>query len=392
VKILFANNLRGYFGGVEQVVVDYARGLTSRGHECFLAYGKDGRDPELYGKSFVEAYACAQLGYDNQGCSFSEIIDIVSPEVVFVNKVEQLPPGLENSAAFRKVLMAHDHDLWCPKGTGYYTRNRRTCHVAAGLPCYLDGAFVEHSEGGLFPVKLRSIGSKMREMRRNYHFDAILVVSEYLKQQLIINGFPPERIWISNPVVNQGDLEPRPLPKTPTVLFVGSLIRGKGVDLLLRALAMVSCPFQLDIAGTGKSEDELRALALNLQLGERVNFVGWVPHHDIPRYYHEARVVAIPSCWPEPFGLTGQEAMRCARPVVAFDVGGIADWCDDGVTGFMVPEQDIAAFAVALERLLIDFELAREMGRNGLRKVETQFSFEANLDILERHLTGSFAA
>ncbi|MES9903721.1 MAG: glycosyltransferase family 4 protein [Sedimenticola sp.] len=386
MRILFVNNLRGYYGGVEQVVEDYARGLTRRGHECILAYGKDGRDPEVYGASFVETYVSTQFGCGDQGYSFSEIIGAVSPDVVFVHKVEHLPPGLEDNRSFRKVLMVHDHDLWCPKGTGYYTRNRHTCQVAAGLSCYLDGAFLERCEGGLLPVKLRSIRAKIKEMRRSHHFDTILVLSEYLKRQLIINGFPSERIRINNPVVDQGAPEPRPLPKAPKVLFVGSLIRGKGVDLLLHALAMVSCPFQLDIVGTGKSEGELRVLASKLGLSDCVNFVGWVSHDDVPRYYHEAQVVAIPSCWPEPFGLIGQEAMRCARPVVAFDVGGIPDWCDDGNTGFIIPEQDITAFSAALERLLSDFELAQEMGRNGLRKVESQFSFEKNLDKVESYL------
>jgi glycosyltransferase involved in cell wall biosynthesis len=388
VRILFANNLRGYYGGVEQVVEDYARGLIRRGHECFLAYGKDGRDPEVYRESFNETFACSQFGCGDQGCSFSGIAETVSPDVVFVHKVGKLPPGLEDSTVFRKVLMVHDHDLWCPKGTGYYTLNRRTCQVAVGLPCYLDGAFVERNESGLFPLKFRSITAKIREMRRNLLFDTILTLSKYLKRQLVINGFPPERVQISNPVVDQGSPNPRPLPKAAKVLFVGSLIRGKGVDLLLRALAMLSCPFQLEIVGTGKSEGELRALSSKLQLDDWVNFVGWVPHYDIPRYYHQARVVAVPSCWPEPFGLTGQEAMRCARPVVAFDVGGIPDWCDDGKTGFTVPEQDIAAYAAALERLLTDFELAQKMGRNGLRKVEMQFSFEANLDKVESYLRG----
>lgn len=388
MRVLFVNNIQGYHGGVEQVVEDYSRGLTRQGHECFLAYGKDGHDPKGYGASFGETYVCAELGCGDKGCSFSEIVGTVAPDVVFVHKVTQLPPGLEHSAVFRKVLMVHDHDLWCPKGTGYYTRNRRTCQVAAGLSCYLDGAFLERSESGPFPFRFRNIKAKMQEMGRSHHFDTILVLSEYLRRKLILNGFPAERISVSNPVVDQGRLESRPLPKAPKILFVGSLIRGKGVDLLIRALARLEIPFQLDIVGSGKSETELRALVSKLQLDDRVEFVGWVSHQDLPSYYNEARVVAIPSCWPEPFGLIGQEAMRCARPVVAFDVGGIPDWCDTGVTGFIVPEQDVAAFAKALERLLTDFELAREMGRNGLRKVETQFSFEANLDKVECHLRG----
>jgi len=285
--------------------------------------------------------------------------------------------------------MVHDHDLWCPKGTGYFTFNRKNCHLSAGLPCYLDGAFLERREGTGFPLKLRRLSEQFREMRRNYQFDKILVLSEYLRHQLIINGFPPDRLCIHNPVVDIGRPLPSPIPEAPRILFVGSLVRGKGVDLLLEALAKLACPFSLDIVGSGKSEGELRDLASKLRLNDRVNFVGWVPHKILPRYYHEARVVAVPSCWPEPFGLTGQEAMHFARPVVAFDVGGISDWCENGVTGFTVPEQDVTAFANALERLLSDFDLAESMGKNGLQKVEADFSFTDNLDKVERYLRGS---
>lgn len=387
MRILFVNSLRGYYGGVEQVVQDYSRGLMQRGHECFLAYARDGRDPEVYKNSFTETYKCHQLVENEQGVTFQEIINKVSPEVVFVHKVEQLPRDFEKKRSYQRVLMVHDHDLWCPKGTGYYTRNRKICHKAAGLPCYLDGAFIERAEDGAIPFKYRSIKKKIQEMRRYQHFDTILVISEYLKQQLVKNRFSSEHIRIHNPVINQDVIDLVPLPEVPKILFVGSLIRGKGVDLLLRALAELSCDFQLDIVGTGKSEDELRNLATKLDLNNRLKFFGWVPHNKLSSFYHEARVVAIPSCWPEPFGLIGQEAMLHARPVVAFKVGGIPDWCDNGKNGFTVPEQDVAMFAKALERLLTDYQLAREMGLNGLRKVQSEFVFKDNLDQLESILS-----
>lgn len=389
MRILFANNLCGYYGGVEQIIEDYARELTRRDHKCFLAYSKDGRDAESYEQSFKASYACSQFGNENQGQSFEEIAKTVSPDVIFMHKVDQLPPGFEQYSACKKVRMVHDHDLWCPKGTGYYTLNRQTCHVRAGLQCYLDAAFIEKNDRGLLPFKFRDISEKMREMSRNKHFDLILVVCEYIKRQLVINGFPNETIRINNPIINQGTLEPKPAAETPKILFVGSLIRGKGVDLLLKALTLVSCPFQLDIVGTGKSETELKNLTSKLKLDNSVRFIGWVPHHSLPIYYREARIVAIPSCWPEPFTLIGQEAMHCARPVVAFDVGGNRDWCDNERTGFIVPEQDVSAYAKALERLLTDYELAKEMGMKGLHKVQTQFSFESSLDKLESYLSGN---
>jgi len=92
VRILFVNNLQGYYGGVEQIVADYSRGLTRRGHECYLAYGKDGRDPEDYEKFFAGTYACAQLGCCDQGYSFSEIVESSPPMLYSCTRLSNCPP------------------------------------------------------------------------------------------------------------------------------------------------------------------------------------------------------------------------------------------------------------------------------------------------------------
>lgn len=389
MKILFANNLRGYYGGVEQVILNYTRGLTRRGHECYFAYGIDGRDPEEFGAPFIETYRCSEFCAEGtEGQPFDAILDTVKPDVVFFHKVTNLPPGLEHNPDVRKVRMVHDHDLWCPKGTGYFTHNRMTCHVAAGWRCYLDGAFLERNPDGALPVKLASIPKKIKEMRRNHHFDATLVVSTYVHEQLVINGFPPERVHICNPILELGDPDPTPVPEENNVVYIGSLIRGKGVDFLLRALHLVKCPFHLDIVGTGQYEAKLRALSTELGLDDKVTFVGWVDHDDVPNYYRKSKVMAIPSCWPEPFTLVGQESMRHARPVVAFDVGGNSNWCDHEHTGFIVPEQDVTAYAAAIEKLLTDTALAQKMGQNGVDRVTERFSFEDYLDKVETHLKG----
>ncbi len=389
MKILFANNLIGFYGGVELVVLNYARGLARRGHTCAIAYGIEGRDATTYGAEFSAIYPCKDFGVSESGQSFDEIMAEVNPDVVFFHKVANLPEGIEHDSSIRKVRMVHDHDLWCPKGTGYYTHNRRTCHVAAGWRCYLDGAFLERSEGGVLPVKLTSVQRKIREMRRSHAFDSVLTLSTYMRDQLIRNGFPPALVHICHPVLEHDYPEATPVPEAPNLIFVGSLIRGKGVDFLLRSLKLVTCPFHLDIVGTGKSEDELRSLCAELGLSDQVTFVGWVDHDDVAQYYRNAKLTVVPSCWPEPFALVGQESMRHGRPVVAFDVGGISNWLDHEETGYLVPEQDTVAFAAAVECLLRDTSLAQEMGTCASGRVKERFSFEAFLDIVEGQLEGS---
>ena len=127
-------------------------------------------------------------------------------------------------------------------------------------------------------------------------------------------------------------------------------------------------------------------LVRSLGIGDRVTFVGWVPHDRLAAYYTQARVVAVPSRWAEPFGMVGLEAMWASRPVVAFSVGGIPDWLADGETGLLVTEQDTRGFAHAIEELLGDPATAERMGAAGWERVQGRFRFEAFIERTEEVL------
>src|SRR5690606_30607458 len=110
------------------------------------------------------------------------------------------------------------------------------------------------------------------------------------------------------------------------LVYAGQLARGKGVDVLLRSLAHVKVPFQCIILGEGHHRPYCEALSQQFGLTDRVHFRGYVPQAELSSIYEGASMAVLSSVWPEPFGATGLEAMRCGLPVVAFDVGGIGDW------------------------------------------------------------------
>lgn len=389
MKILFANNLCGHYGGVEQVIAHTVKALVQRGHECHFAYGTARPDAEEFARPFASATRCTEFGApgnDAPGKTFREITEIVGPDVVFVHKLAQLPEGVEHARGYRKVVLVHDHDLWCPTGLGYTRHNRKTCTHGAGWGCYLGLAFLEKAEGGPLPVKLVNIERKFREMARYHQFDAILANSSFVRDRLLAGGYPASRMHLCHPVLNQEEVEVTSVPKEPEILYVGSLIRGKGVDLLLNALHRLRCPFHLTVVGRGKSEEDLKGQVKALGLEEKVTFAGWVANDRVGEYYQRARLVAVPSAWPEPFGLVGLEAMRYGRPVAAFAVGGIPDWLMHEKTGLLSPEQDVADYAVSLERLLADDALAARLGSGGAARVREHFSFSGYVDLLEGHL------
>lgn len=393
MRILFVNHKCGYFGGVERNVAATAAGLRSLGHQCFLAYGdRTDRGFESYQGIFDSAHACREL-HDNpghpDGQSFRTLVESLSPDVCYLHKV----PTIEFCSAFLNkipiVRMVHDHDLCCPRKHKFFFHNSRICRHKSGWRCYLDLGFLAPGTGTTLPFTLVSIREKLREMRRNYDLDALLVGSRFMRDELIQNGFPEAKVHVVPPVVPMEEVPPLPVPEEPLVVCVAQLIKGKGVDLLLKALAETTCHYRAVIVGTGNAEDSLKELSRTLGLDDKVHFQGWVDSERIGEFYAKAKVVVVPSRWAEPFGMIGLEAMNHGRPVVAFDVGGISDWLDHEVTGLLVPEQDCDQMAKALDRLLTDTDLARRLGRQGRSRVQERFSFDEYLSLTVHHLERS---
>jgi glycosyltransferase involved in cell wall biosynthesis len=204
-----------------------------------------------------------------------------------------------------------------------------------------------------------------------------------MRLELLLNGFKEEQIQVLAPAVPLA-VESAPAAEPPHgVLFVGQMVRGKGPDLLLRALALLDPTVKLTMVGEGNWLPHLKDLARKLGLAERITWKHRVSPHQLEALYRGAAVVAVPSRWAEPFGMVGLEAMQHARPVVAFAVGGIPDWLQDGVNGRLIRPPSIADFAGALRQILEDPRLAEAMGRRGLELARSRFSFAQYVARLE---------
>ncbi len=128
------------------------------------------------------------------------------------------------------------------------------------------------------------------------------------------------------------------------------------------------------ICGEGWQLERMRNLAARRGLARRFEFRGWLAPGQLARELAEASLVALPSIWPEPFGLIGIEAHAAGRPVVASATGGIGDWLEDGVSGLLAPPGDPGVLALRLNELLADPGRGREMGEAGRRSVAKRFS------------------
>ena len=163
----------------------------------------------------------------------------------------------------------------------------------------------------------------------------------------------------------------------PVVLFVGRADPVKGADLLLRAVAAIEEPSDVQVLMVGGDPQRdpevvrLQTLAANLGLAERVRFEGIVPQEQLPLYYNAAEVLVMPS-YAESFGLAALEAMACGTPVIAARVGGLASLVKEGDTGYLVPWHCPEPFAQRMEVLLSHPGLREAQGEAAWKYAQAQ--------------------
>jgi len=164
------------------------------------------------------------------------------------------------------------------------------------------------------------------------------------------------------------------------VVFAGRIAHAKGVHVLIRAAREVDAEFVL--CGDGGELASMQRLARRYSLQQRVRFTGWLSADDLAEELAQASIVALPSVWPEPFGIVGIEGFAAGRPAVATATGGIGDWLTHGSSGLMVRPGDARALARALEELLADPARQERMGAAGRAHTLANFSPERHLHAL----------
>jgi D-inositol-3-phosphate glycosyltransferase len=219
--------------------------------------------------------------------------------------------------------------------------------------------------------------------------DRLVAATPAEKAQLIwLYGADPRKISVVSPGVNLRRFHPidQNLAKSAIgvgekhrlILFVGRIEPLKGIDTLLRAMALVAqrhpdwaSDLCVSVIGGDPAQGEqvenaemkrLQRLRAELGIGDLVTFAGKKDQDSLQHYYSAAEMVVMPSHY-ESFGMVALEAMACGTPVIASEVGGLAFVVRDGVTGFHVPDRDPEALANKIELLLSDSVLRLLLGR-----------------------------
>ena len=174
-------------------------------------------------------------------------------------------------------------------------------------------------------------------------------------------------------------------PYDDYLFYVGRLDRIKRLDLTIRGLAMTRSPAKLLIAGRGPERQALEELVEELGLQARVSFLGYVSDEEVVQLYARCCAVVL-TPHDEDYGFTTLEAFLAAKPVITTtDAGGVLEFVEDGVTGFVVAA-DAAAIAEKVDELYRDRALCEALGLAGLSRVRERASWPAAIAALTETL------
>jgi len=167
------------------------------------------------------------------------------------------------------------------------------------------------------------------------------------------------------------------------ILYVGRLVKRKGVDYLIKAFAKLrkeKDDVMLIIIGRGECKKELELLSKNLNVDNDIHFMGYVEDDLLPAYYLLSNICVIPSITDgigDPWVFIVNEAMYFGKPIIATDaVGAAFDMIKNGENGFIVPEKDADALYSSMKNILIDDVVEKKMGLESRKIIEEKYRYE----------------
>ena len=333
--------------------------------------------------SFEDSYrspAIAALG--------AGIVDEIRPDVVHVQHLTGLSTGLLHEIAARQIPMVftlHDYWLICHRGQ-LFDLDLERCEGPIPEPCRrcvgpegdkgaasnLVATLSARAIPGL--PALAQLGRRVLAAQRRDHApevarralhmqeacgfpDRFVALSRTLRDRFIAFGIAPERIALSTPGTDLARFHPRErVPGGPLRIgFLGSLVASKAPHLLLEAFAQLprgAATLHVHGAiGAYHGDDGYRAVLAPLLAREGVCFAGPAPHDQVPALLGELDVLVVPSVWLENAPLVIREAFASGVPVVASDLGGMAEAVRHGVDGLLFEPGNVVALTGALLRL-----------------------------------------
>jgi glycosyltransferase involved in cell wall biosynthesis len=300
--------------------------------------------------------------------------------VVLPNLVQPLKPA-KDAAAFSDILgllKTVRPDLIHCHTSKAGVLGRVAAHLA-NVPAVFTAHTWSFADGASLLWKL--VGTPSERLAARWT-EKIIAVSESNRRLAIEKGIAPAgKIVTVHNGIKDDSLRARPAAAyIPRITMVARFVDQKNQAQLIQALSEIDLPYRLSFVGDGPTRPQAEALAAQLGVADRVEFLG--TRSDTAWILADSSIFALATNW-EGFPITILEAMRAGLPVVATGVDGVAEAVNDRVTGFVVPKGDTPALMDRLHLLLTSPYMRARMGENGRRRYEDHFAVHAMLQKLE---------
>ena len=382
MKILLVHNSYLHAGGEDVVVAAEAQLLAAHGHRI-IWYRRDNDElptkPGLRGVAMGITTIWASDSYR----ALKEILRRETPDVVHFHNTFPLisPAGYYTcaDAGVPVIQTLHNYRLLCPGAI--FFRGGSICEKCIGrtIPwpgvvhgCYRDSRLATAAVTGMLTAH-RALGSWQTKV------DCYIAVSEFARNLFIRGGLPRERIW-----AKPNSVHPDPGAKDGPgkyALFVGRLSEEKGVRVLLEAWSRLATPIPLLVAGHGPMAAEVAAAVERID-PEKIRLLGSVTHDDVLSLMHDARFLVFPSVCYEVAPLSIVEAFACGLPVVASNVGAMAETVRDGYMGLQFASGSPEDLATKVEWAWTHPNEMEEMGQGARSEYEKKYTPERNYQTL----------
>jgi len=365
VRIAVTNHHRKLVGGTESYLNGVIPELEARGHDVTLFHEAEANDPVIHASHHTRDWQ--KLGSFRNFIIFNH--GLQSPEREY---------GLADLAPV--VHFAHNYHGTCISGE----KTRKLPQPAAcprqfGPVCLAE--YLPRNCGGWNPLvairDYRTQSGRLQAMKRAH---VVVTASRHMEQEYRNHSIG--NVALAPLFVSQ---KPEPLPtlnqSSFRILFAGRMTEIKGAAILAKAIPLIrrqmSVPVSVTFAGDGPESAEVQRLC------PEANFPGWLSQTALQELAASHHVLAMPSIWPEPFGLSGLEL---GLPVAAFAVGGIPDWLTDGFNGTLAAPPTPEAFAEAIVRCA-----AIAKGRTNMHNAAQNFTLARHMDALIPILENAFS-
>ncbi len=371
-RILVLNNLYPpqELGGYGRLMCDFANILEKRGHKVYVLtsdtphLGCIDKDEPNIDRGLV---LCG--GWENG----------VSKLINDNNKILRIIKG--NSEKVRNVIRA-----FCPELCLVGNIDFLSCMVFQ--PLLEKGIPVIHHVGNESP------GYTVSDTPRSSLY-RLATASRWVRDEILGKGYPLTKISVIYPgaLVKEFKMHILPAQDKLRIAYASIMLPYKGPQILLEALNRLhdrGVPFHCSLAGSVTNErfvDELRNFIAVAGMEDKVELLGFLPRKRLKGFFARHNVLAFPSVFQEPFGISQVEAMAAGLTVVSSGTGGTREIVEHGVSGLVFESENGESLASELSGLTENPEKWRELARTGQRLALEEFDIEKSVDLLEQEFS-----